>query len=207
LLVPRYGKHIIMIAPVGNCEFYFLYLTSMFLFLLLWVWDMSRNAGGNKNGRFDKVLLMILKDLAKFVNLWKFGQKWPFWWNFAKVVDKVKWVNRHDLPRRVPKRWQIWQKWWTLFIYLIIGVVVIIILFLFTWGQSLIALWYNLYSLAFNNLILFYTWQSYVIFGWFTFLTGKWNAVLLGRKTWESLDPTQQPLPGRLNVVISKTLK
>jgi len=46
-----------------------------------------------------------------------------------------------------------------------------------------------------------------VIFGWFTFLTGKWNAVLLGRKTWESLDPTQQPLPGRLNVVISKTLK
>lgn len=36
---------------------------------------------------------------------------------------------------------------------------------------------------------------------------GKWNAVLLGRKTWESLDLTQRPLPGRLNVVISKTLK
>lgn len=36
---------------------------------------------------------------------------------------------------------------------------------------------------------------------------GKWNAVLMGRKTWESLDPTQQPLPGRLNIVISNTLK
>lgn len=36
---------------------------------------------------------------------------------------------------------------------------------------------------------------------------GKWNAVLMGRKTWESLDVTQQPLPGRLNIVISKTLK
>ncbi|KAL9985500.1 hypothetical protein ACROYT_G007914 [Oculina patagonica] len=36
---------------------------------------------------------------------------------------------------------------------------------------------------------------------------GKWNAVLMGRKTWESLDPTEQPLPGRLNIVISNTLK
>jgi len=131
LLVPRYGKHVIMIAPAGNCEFYFLCLTSMFLFLLLWVWDMSRNAGSNKTGRFDKVLLMILTDLAKFVNLWKFGQKWRFWWNFTKVVVKVKWVNRHDLARRVPKNWRIWRKWRTLwsfkFIYIIIGVVVIIV--------------------------------------------------------------------------------
>ena len=38
-------------------------------------------------------------------------------------------------------------------------------------------------------------------------LIGKWNAVLLGRKTWESLDVTAQPLPGRLNIVISNTLK
>ena len=29
----------------------------------------------------------------------------------------------------------------------------------------------------------------------------------MGRKTWESLDVTNQPLPGRLNIVISKTLK
>ena len=36
---------------------------------------------------------------------------------------------------------------------------------------------------------------------------GKWNGVLLGRKTWESLDSSQQPLPGRLNIVISKSLK
>lgn len=36
---------------------------------------------------------------------------------------------------------------------------------------------------------------------------GKWNAILMGRKTWESLDVTNQPLPGRLNIVISKTLK
>ncbi|KAJ7393964.1 hypothetical protein OS493_003633 [Desmophyllum pertusum] len=36
---------------------------------------------------------------------------------------------------------------------------------------------------------------------------GKWNAVLMGRKTWESLDVTERPLPGRLNIVISNTLK
>lgn len=36
---------------------------------------------------------------------------------------------------------------------------------------------------------------------------GKWNAVLMGRRTWESLEPSQQPLPGRLNIIISKSLK
>ena len=35
----------------------------------------------------------------------------------------------------------------------------------------------------------------------------KWNAVLLGRKTWESLGASNQPLTGRLNIVISKSLK
>lgn len=35
----------------------------------------------------------------------------------------------------------------------------------------------------------------------------KWNAVLLGRKTWESLGASNQPLIGRLNIVISKSLK
>lgn len=37
---------------------------------------------------------------------------------------------------------------------------------------------------------------------------GKWNAVLLGRKTWESVDSSERrPLPGRLNIVISRTLQ
>ena len=35
--------------------------------------SMSRNEGNNSNGRFDEILLMILINLAKFVNLWKFG--------------------------------------------------------------------------------------------------------------------------------------
>ncbi|XP_068691756.1 uncharacterized protein [Montipora foliosa] len=36
----------------------------------------------------------------------------------------------------------------------------------------------------------------------------KWNAVLLGRKTWESDDSSERrPLPGRLNIVISRTLQ
>jgi dihydrofolate reductase len=33
---------------------------------------------------------------------------------------------------------------------------------------------------------------------------GRQNAVLMGRKTWESVPSKQQPLPGRLNVVISR---
>ena len=39
---------------------------------------MSRNVGSNENGRFDEILLTILTDLAKFVNLWKFGRKRRF---------------------------------------------------------------------------------------------------------------------------------
>ena len=41
---------------------------------------------------------------------------------------------------------------------------------------------------------------------WFLF-PDKWNAVLIGRKTWESLAPSHQPLSGRLNIVISRSLK
>ena len=32
---------------------------------------------------------------------------------------------------------------------------------------------------------------------------GKHNAVVMGRRTWESLPPKFRPLPGRLNVVLS----
>ena len=32
----------------------------------------------------------------------------------------------------------------------------------------------------------------------------KQNAVIMGRKTWESIPSQFQPLPGRLNVVISR---
>ena len=36
--------------------------------------DTSQNACKNKNGRFGKILMTILKGQIKFVNLWKFCQ-------------------------------------------------------------------------------------------------------------------------------------
>jgi len=33
--------------------------------------------------------------------------------------------------------------------------------------------------------------------------TGKLNAVIMGRKSWESIPAKFRPLPGRLNIVIS----
>ncbi len=37
--------------------------------------------------------------------------------------------------------------------------------------------------------------------------TTKINAVIMGRKTWESLPNQYRPLPGRLNIIISNTMK
>lgn len=34
---------------------------------------------------------------------------------------------------------------------------------------------------------------------------GKKNAVVMGRKTWESIAPEHRPLPGRLNVVLTRS--
>ncbi|CAG2121252.1 unnamed protein product, partial [Medioppia subpectinata] len=39
-----------------------------------------------------------------------------------------------------------------------------------------------------------------------TAIDGRQNAVIMGRKTWESIPPKFKPLAGRLNVVLSQSL-
>ncbi len=34
--------------------------------------------------------------------------------------------------------------------------------------------------------------------------SGKQNAVIMGRKTWDSLPPKSKPLPGRMNIVLTR---
>jgi dihydrofolate reductase len=39
-----------------------------------------------------------------------------------------------------------------------------------------------------------------------TYFKDKLNAVIMGRKTWESIPQKYRPLPGRKNIILSKTL-
>ena len=70
--------------------------------------NITRNAHSYENGRFDKILLTILWNLTKFVNLWTFWRKWRIWWSFAKVVGRIIPGNRCDLARGAPKSRRIW---------------------------------------------------------------------------------------------------
>lgn len=45
-----------------------------------------------------------------------------------------------------------------------------------------------------------------IVFVWF-YLIGKQNAVIMGRKTWESIPEKYRPLPHRLNILLSKNLR
>lgn len=40
-----------------------------------------------------------------------------------------------------------------------------------------------------------------------TSIPGSMNALIMGRKTWESLPENRRPLPGRLNIVLSRSSK
>ena len=44
------------------------------------------------------------------------------------------------------------------------------------------------------------------VFVWFSSI-GKQNAVIMGRKTWESIPEKYRPLPHRLNILLSKNLR
>ena len=49
---------------------------------------------------------------------------------------------------------------------------------------------------------------NFLVLDWmfFSFTIDKQNAVIMGRKTWDSIPAKFQPLPNRINVIISRTM-
>ena len=81
---------------------------------------MPRKACSNENGEFDEILLKMLTDLTKLVDLWKFCQSGVIWPNlftklYERKVEIYAWFEIVLLELRASKSWRIWRKWqiWT----------------------------------------------------------------------------------------------